>query len=240
MHKVKFILLIILFSSCESDLFNNSETVVVEKEISDFNTIICNDIFDIVLTQDTICRVFIEGESDIVSKINISVKNDSLLLDNSNSFRWLGSYDRIVINISVKDLHNLKLEAPCNVKSINSIETYYLSIIAKADMSDINISMNTDNFYFVNSATSGGNFVFSGNTINLAFWIRGSGKISTEDLNCKSADIISSTIADSYISVENNLKVKIEKDGKVYYKGNPQKIVTEDDHTQNNLISLSN
>ncbi len=238
MHKVKFILLIILFSSCESDLFNNSETVIVEKEISDFKTIIINDIFDVNLIQDTINRVFIEGGSDIISKINVSVKNDSLFVSNSNTFRWIGNYDRVVVNISVKNLHNLRLNAPCNVKSINNIETYYLNVKAIAEMSDIDISMNTDNFYFVNSATSGGQYIFSGNTINLAFWIRGSGKISTEDLNCKSADIISSTIADSYITVENKLKVKIEKNSKVYYKGNPQTLIIEDANTQNNLIKL--
>ncbi|MEA3316482.1 MAG: head GIN domain-containing protein [Bacteroidota bacterium] len=237
MYKIRFLLFAFLFVSCENIFFGDDENVFVEKNVSDFNTIIVNDIFDIKLTQDTINRIFIEGAENIVANIKVFVKNDSLYIENNTDFRWTGNYDRVMVNISVKDLQNLRLNAPSDVVSTNNIKGHYLNVKAIAEMSEINISMDTDNFYFVNQGTSGGNFNFSGNTINLGFWIRGSGKINTEELTCKSAIIKSSTIADTYISVENKLKVEIERDAKIFYKGNPE-IIAEDSNTLNNLVKL--
>lgn len=238
--KYLYILLILFTISCDDTLFNAGETVTKNIEISYFDKIYVEDIFDIHLIQDTVCKIEVKAGRNLIPNLEFTVDEDkNLTINNNNTARWSRDYDKIELYISADTLWWLQLNAPSKITCQNTLITPELKILSLDDYAEININVNCGNFYFVNSGTSGGvlNLVGEANTSSLR--ARASFIIHAEDFIAKETSVNQESIADCWVYASQKLIVKVLNSGNIYYKGNPETIVYENDKAKSQLFKMN-
>ena len=127
--KISMYLLIVFSTSCTkntiADLFKNpGETITVERDVVEFNTIQINSIFNIIITQDTVEKVIITGGKNLTGSIKTDVINNVLNIEDKNGMSaYQGSNNRVTIEIFVKELNMIEVNAPCLLSTSNTIES---------------------------------------------------------------------------------------------------------------------
>ncbi len=237
MKKFLFIILVIS-TSCNDALFDAGDIISKDYALDEFNEIYINDIFDVCLIQDTVCKLQIEGGSNLLPNIDFKVTNNKFYIENNNSAQWSRNYERIKIYISVKEIKFLRVDESANVKTIDTLITPKLTVWSINDYADISINVKCDNFYIVNEGTSGGYFTIKGETINSGIWARGSCIIDAIDFLSEKTVIKNESIGNCYINASNILNVEILRSGDIYYKGNPETINYLPDNTKGQLIDI--
>ena len=239
MKKIIYIILLFFLFSCDDALFNEGSVITKNIEISDFKEIYVNDIFEIYLIQDTICKIEVIAGSNLIPNLEFNVDADKkLTINDNNSARWSRDYNKTELYISVDTLRFLKLNAPSNVISHNTLITPELKIYSITDFAEIDINVACNNCYVVNSGTSGGIINLSGETNSFTFWARASIQINAENFIANYVTVKSESIGDCSIHVNKELSVEILRSGNVYYKGNPETIEYVNEDARNQLIKI--
>jgi len=235
MRKFIYILFLLFIISCDE----SSDIISKSIEVSDFDQMYIEDIFDINLIQDTVSKIEIIAESDLIPEIKFTVDEKRILtISNNNTARWADNYNRPTLNISVDTLRSITLNSPSKIVSQNTILTHELIIVSKAEYSDINLNITCDNFYFACSETSGGNLNIEGTTNKFTVYQRGSYEIDTENFIANYIFIEQNSIANCYIHVLKELIIKILRSGNIYYKGDPYNIEYLNEKAKEQLITL--
>ncbi len=239
MKNYLFILFIFLITSCDNALFNTGSIITKNIEILDFDEIYVEDIFEIYLIQDTVCKIEVKGGSNVIPNLEFNVDEDKkLTINDNNSARWSRDYDKIKLYISVDTLRFLELNAPSKIVSQNTLITPELKIFSIADFAEIELNLNCNNCYVVNSGTSGGIIHLSGETNSFTFWARASIQINAENFMANYVTVKTESIGDCSINVNKELSVEILRSGNVYYKGNPETIEYVNEKAKEQLIRL--
>ena len=125
----------------------SSDIITKNIEISNFDQMYVNDIFDINLIQDTVCKIEIIAESNLIPELKFKVDENKILnISNTNKARWTDNYNKPMINISVDTLWFIRLNSPSKIESYNTLLTPELKIMTIAEYSDISLNINCENF----------------------------------------------------------------------------------------------
>lgn len=233
-----FLPVVFLLSCEENGFLDAGEEITGIKELKDFNTVHVNDIFELELVQDTINKIEITAGEHLIDQISTKVSDTTLSIDNENIMRWSRGYEPVKLRLHLKNLRKLRLNAPCNVSTANTINNYKIDVWNIAEAGTIMMQIETVVFYFVNSSTSTGDFHFSGSTRIAGCWIRGSGHYNSMDLRSEFSNIHQSSIADAYVYSGNTLNVWIDSEANLYYTGEPDSVILEEDTPPEQLIKL--
>ena len=214
MKNIIYIILVLFIISCDDTWIDAGDIVRKEIKVNEFSKLVINDNFEIFFIQDTLCKIEVEAAEKLIPNIEFKFNSENeLVVTDNNKNDWLRGYDKTILYITVNELSFLKIKAVCNVKSLNTIETQRLNIWAIGDYTDINLDINTDNFYIVDSESSGGYYKFKGKTTNFGFWARGSAIIDASELSSVKAVVESESIGDCYINVSGIIEAKIYRSG---------------------------
>ena len=238
MRKFLFIILVFL-SSCNDALFDAGDIITKEFVLDEFNEIYINDVFDVFLIQDTICKLKLEGGSNLIPNINFNIIDNKLSIKNDNNANWSRNYERIKLYISLKDIKFLKIDESVNIKTIDTLTIPELNIHSINDYSDISINIKCNKFFIVNEGTAGGYFTIKGEAIYSGIRARGSCIIDAKDFLTETTVIRQESMGDCYINVSNTLNAEILQSGNIYFKGNPETINYLPDNTKGQLININ-
>jgi hypothetical protein len=90
MKKTIYIILLFFLFSCNDALFNAGSIITKNIEISDFDEIYVEDIFEIFLIQDTVCKIEAKGGSNLLPNLEFNInENKKLTINDNNSARWI-------------------------------------------------------------------------------------------------------------------------------------------------------
>jgi hypothetical protein len=235
MRKYIYILFILFTISCDESSDITSKNI----EISDFNQIYVNDIFDINLIQDSVCKIEIVAESNLIPELKFEVdENKILIITNNNTARWATNYNKPILNISIDTLWFITVNSPSKIKSQNTLITPELKIMSTAEYSDVDLNINCDNFYFACSETSGGKLYIEGITNNFTANQRGSYEINAESFISNYVYISQESIANCKVHVLKELTIEIFRSGFIYYKGDPYQIDFLNEKAKDQLVKL--
>lgn len=240
MKNLIYILLLIIIFSCDDAFLDAGSIVTKTIEIEEFNELHLKDIFEVYLIQDSICKIEVKAGSNLIPNIDFNVdENNILTIRDNNSAGWSRDYEKIKLFISVDSLRFLRLDSPSKIVCKNRLITPELKVLSISDFSEIDLDIKCGNFYLVNSEPSGGIINLSGNTNSFTFWARGSLQVNAENFEAHQVNVKTESIGDSYINVDQSLKVEISATGNVYYKGNPEIIEYVIENTENQLIKIN-
>jgi hypothetical protein len=193
-------------------------------ETNYFREVNINGMFDVTLVQDTVCYVEFEGGKNMLRYTKAKNSDSVLWIDNSNNCLFLKDYKKIKLFVHFTDINVINFFEPCTIRSQNAL-TDDFSLLVPADIADLDIELNNNNFFFYNHRTSGGNYVFRGKSKNCHLMGFYTARIDASQLTTNNMIIENHSAVDFYVQADETLHVQIFNRGNVYYYGTPEVVL---------------
>ena len=217
-------LLMFLLTSCEEFYFNclkgNGIIVSQERNTSQFSGIISEGEFDIIIVIDTINKVIVEADENLLPYIRTSVRNDNLIVDNS-ARRCLRTNDGrpVLVYVHMPSLFFISLEGSGMIYCDGKIYVDQLRIeLIGSGLIDLR---DVDALEIDAIITGSGEIELWGVCEEGDLGITGSGKMKAFHLEQDYCSAGISGSGDMYVFVYDHLDVNISGSGNIFYKGNP-------------------
>lgn len=187
-------------------------------DVSGFNKVELNGIGDLIIEQGSAEGLRIKCEENFLPYIEVSVEDDTLIIDLKPHISFDPSYD-ITYYLSVKNLSSVELNGVGDIV-INTLETSNL-VAASNGVGDITITnLLADN---VDVNLSGiGDIRLDGKVVSQSVSLSGTGDYKGKKLESKTAEITISGMGSAGVQVSDSLKATISGTGSLDYIGNPQ------------------
>jgi len=209
------------------DCFKGTGKVITETRTpSDYTRIELNDNINLVITQDSINKISVEGGEKLLPNIQTEFVDNKLIIKNNNKCNWVRSYkNKFTVYVSAKSLKRIEYFGSGNITSTNTLVADTLEINCLESSGKIDIMANTQN-NFLRIHTGSTDMYVSGNTNENFLYNTSNGFAHLENLHTNINTIVSSTTGDCYVNADQKLDVTIKYIGNVYYYGNPSTINT--------------
>lgn len=222
---------------CEKGVFFRTDTIIAESFVLDpFDEIMIEDIFVIELKNDSVFSVIIESSEDIMENISYDIKDNKLLLNDNNSYKWMPDYPFAKLTISFPCIRVLNINKASEVFSEDTLNIDQLSIFCNAQLIDLDLAVNAGHISLRTETDNYGQYTLRGSAESADLRVFGSAQLWADGLANKNAMVRNYSIGDCHISAEKQLKVWIEKYGNVYYYGIPEEIIVESMTSRGRLI----
>lgn len=212
-----------LFASCRHCI-EGSDVIITEdrtNQIRYFDEIESNGDFNIIIIQDSINEVIIDGDNNIVPYISTYVSGSRLVLEYKTN-KCFQDHETTTITVRCSDLTRLNLNGSGN---INCDELFVEDDIKINLAGSGNISIYNIDAKDVNAKISGsGDIYLTGDAVYSEYYISGSGLIKAFRLQVDESDAIITGSGNIYVSFYDFLNVDISGSGNVYFKGDDRRI----------------
>jgi hypothetical protein len=209
------------------DCFKGTGKVITEiRTPFDFTRIELNDNINLIITQDSINKISVEGGEKLLSNIQTEFVDSKLIIKNNNKCNWVRSYkNKFTVYVSAKNLKRIEYFGSGNITSTNTLVADTLEINCREASGKIDIMANTQN-NFLRIHTGSTDMYVSGNTNENFLYNTSNGFAHLENLHTNNNTVVSNTTGDCYVNADQKLDVTIKYIGNVYYYGNPAAINT--------------
>lgn len=202
-------------------LDGNGSITEEERNLSEFTGVISEGEYDVYIVIDSVSKVRIEADENLIPYIRTFVKDDKLVIDNGTRRCLRNRNDEpIRIYVHTSDLFNIELDGSGIIYSDYFIYVDYLKIELNGsgiiDLRDID-ALEMDILL-----SGSGEIELWGIVGEGSMDIPGSGKIKAYHLE---QDVCYASIAgsgDMYVFVYDLLDANISGSGNIFYKGNPR------------------
>lgn len=215
---------IFLLTSCEEFYFNclkgNGIMVSQERETGQFSGVISEGDFDVIIIIDTINKVVVEADENLLRYIRTNVRNDNLIIDNSTS-RCLRTSDSnpVQVFIHMPAVYFISMEGSGLIycEDLIYVDIIRIELIGSGiiDIRDL------DALELEALITGSGEIELWGICEEGDLDISGSGKIKAFHLEQDYCSAGISGSGDMFVFVYDLLDANISGSGNIFYKGNP-------------------
>ena len=221
---------LLLVSSCKNDenIINNGCTITGEGAVltktlnlSDFNKIQLSISGNVTITQGTTQSVDVIGQTNIIDGLNTNVTNNTWNIGFNGNCGY--SYNDLTINITVPNIHQVKISGSGNVTindftnqselALNISGSGYISLNNFEGITDLSTVISGSGNVTANKDIS----TLTSSTINIS----GSGKYKGYVLSSDTGSVRVSGSGLVEITVNNTLDATVSGSGNLYYKGTP-------------------
>lgn len=194
---------------------------VVSKNIglAGFNGIYSGIDGDVYFTQDSVYKVEIDGQANILSHIQAYVENGILQM-HFEPLANIGAHTRIAVHVSAPAVYNLGVTGPGSLKVLQPLISGSLTLKVNGS-GDVYIAQLNGTYLYSNITGSGSINIGNGCIKKEQLQISGSGNIDLLNVIAKTAETNTSGSGTSRVNVSDDLDVSISGSGDVYYTGNP-------------------
>lgn len=174
---------------------------------------------DIYYTQDSVYKLEIHGQSNILDKIETKIVDGELQIQ-FTKFDNVWRHDRISVYVSCPNIYGLGINGPGKLYALQPITSTNMRLKVNGS-GNITVSKYTGTSLSADVTGSGDIQVNGGKVKTEDLRISGSGKINL--LGIVADDVTTNTSGSGDISVNatNTLNVRISGSGDVYYTGSP-------------------
>ncbi len=225
------IFLVSLLAGCEKEpsLFKSvGPEITKEFDAGDFFQIEFYDVFDVVLIQDTSCKISVTTGENIMSAIKIVNDSGVMKIDNEAAYRWSREYTRPKLHIHVNDLKKIVFESPSKLTSANTIIADHLTIYAISNLNEGSMDVEANLLVFHSSYTSTGEFILKGRANRARFKVYAAYHLDASSFNISHALVRNASIQDLEVNVSDYMEMEILNSGNIVLTGNPEIKVTDD------------
>lgn len=224
------IALIVLMTGCTSErIEGNHDLVTVERSSQPFSQVISQGSFSVIIIADSISRVEVKAESNILPYIYTMSDGTTITLGYTEGHNIHENYP-VEIYLHTPALQGINLSGSGMVESNGFISS---SVNLKISGSgSINSNINTENMEA--SISGSGNMVLTGFAKNTTFNVSGSGNIDAKALAQEHCFADISGSGNITTNVSKTLDATISGSGNIFYLGNP--VITTHISGSGNLI----
>lgn len=232
-------LLMISLYSCDENSINPCErgegaTVSEVRNVSNFTKIKLDVPGDLYITRDSVFRLEISAQANILDEITTEVTGDILRIDND---RCLRNHKTIRIDLSLPEITTLEVDGSGDAFVLDRFDADVINLFVNGSGSiefaadvrrmdiDIdgsgNITLDTQADEIETDIKGSGDLFLSGSTFSHLIDINGSGDVLAFDTPTNESVIEITGSGDCEVRVSDDLDVTIKGSGNVKYKGNP-------------------
>lgn len=214
-----FVLFCLAFSttSCiRPKIEGNYHVTSVNRSLSNFTEIVSEGSYDVYYSYDSINRVTVEAEENIIPYIETEVHGNSLVIK-TDRFKRLETHFPIKIYVNTPELTNVILSGSGSITA-DSINTQDLTIVLQGSG---NITSESYTKLLKATITGSGDLYLSGHTSSGECNISGSGVISGYNIIQDTCFASISGSGSMKLQVIDYLNAEITGSGKIFYIGNP-------------------
>lgn len=223
----------LLGSSCSKSM----ESQIIEKPLGDFDSLVLNSVFEVYLVQGTENSIKIEGAQKILEKIDYSIIDNTLTIENNFKGNWVHpKNNKIKLTITVDQISKISANETCNIQTLNTLTGNEIGLVLTSKLNEASLDVNCSTFYYWNNFPCGGRIKLSGSTNELKLWNVALMAIDAYDLNANNVLIDNASKGDCKVRALQNLTYSIKGEGNIYVKGNPLNIVKVEESSTGELI----
>jgi len=209
-------LALIAISSCNC-IEGKGDVVTQTRQIESFNAINLDFPAQVYLVQDSVQKIKIEGQQNILDIIKTEVSGNKLTIKSGK--RCINNDKGVIIYISVPALEKIVINGSGNIETKSTIKTERMEVSLNGS-GDITMNLETDK---LDAELSGsGNFIFKGTVKEEELTINGSGSINAMEFPGSDCKIDINGSGSCQVMALKTLKVGISGSGNVTYKGSPE------------------
>jgi hypothetical protein len=221
------IAIVLIFISCEG-IFSKDKNEIIRKDIAlnRFNHIKIYGIYDVILIQDTVHKLTIEGAEDVVADIEAWVDNDTLIIRDmhKNLFRI---EERPTLYLHFADITYLCTFNPAKVTNVDTLRLDWFYFYPIGEIGEAQLTVKCNFFGMDNSANTLGRFYIRGMTQTARFYNRYGSSIYADSLISRVVYVFNESVGAVYVNVGEELKVYVWGPGNIYYSGDPDVQIVE-------------
>ena len=232
--------LFLLFSCQKSQdcLQRPGEIDSIEYELDAFNVIDIYNHFNVYIKQDTVEKIVVVGNKNIINLFSFDVVDSCLTIVDNNICNFTRTYDiKKDIYIHTKNLKNVFISGTSKIYSIDTLKFNRLLFRVYSKVSYIDIT--TEGTYlFLSLWNCTGDYYLHGNGTYLHILSHGTSYIHAFDYDAKFCNITQKSTGDIFISVSTMITAKINEIGNIYYKGEPSEIKIFENTSTGEIIKV--
>lgn len=213
----------IFIMSCAKDvncINGNGEMISETREIAAFHSVYSNGSAEIYISPAEENSVKIEAESNIMPRIKTEVADGRL---NISTEGCINKLKKIKIYLGMKELRSAEMNGSGLIKTTETMSSVTnsnsLYINGSGDIDVASDAMQTEA-----SINGSGNISLTGAAAVFNAIINGSGEMHSYNFICRKVNVSVTGSGDAEVFATEELFVKFNGSGDVYYKGNPAKV----------------
>jgi hypothetical protein len=210
--------LVLLITSCEK--INGEGPVITEtRDVSGFSGIDFRIGGDVYFKKDSVYKVEVSAQRNILDKLETYVSEGSLVIKPSNGIH-IRSYKDVTVMVSGPELNRLRVSGSGNISTSDAFTTSSLDVDVSGS-GKITVADITAGYADLKISGSGDIKIQNGAITEERLKISGSGSIDLSNVTAEKATTTTSGSGDIRLQVSQSLDATISGSGSVYYKGNP-------------------
>lgn len=214
---------LLFLTSCAQDKIRGNGNHITETRTvsANFDKVESAGAFDVIIKdapQDG--KIKLEGDSNILEKIEVEVQGNTLVLKTKKGFS-INFNGNVEITFSAQNLKSVGLSGSGSIltEGVQKTDDFNVGLSGSGDI-DVKVSAQ-----HVTAGLSGsGNINLDGNAESLKTAISGSGDIDAYQLKADKVDVGISGSGNTKVYTDGEINAAIGGSGDVYYKGNPTKV----------------
>lgn len=199
----------------------NGDLVTRSLSLGSFDEIHLKVDADVFVRQGPGQEIIVIGEEDVLDRLDGRIRDDEWEIDFT---RNVGNYERLEIQITIQDIDKLKVSGNGKIVGVNLFDVGDIDLETRGSgMIDVNLDANK-----VKSKIDGsGNINIVGTANRHEIDINGSGNLRSFGLLATTVDAKLSGSGDAQVHAQQNLKVRLNGSGSLFYRGSPNDIDIE-------------
>lgn len=223
---MRLIVYIVVFATLSACNKVDKKTVSIQQSVAGFHSVELNDVFEVVLVEDSIFYVEIIGSPKMVEGVKVVCTDSVLYLDRKNGNRWYRpSKNEIKVIVHSKPLKLVVANHTCFVETMNPISSYEFGLVFKGKASQGDLELNCNSFYFWNNEPTGGLLKVRGRSNFFKVWNAAIMVVDAKDLETEYGLIENYSKGDCSVRAINTFEYVITGMGNIHLYGNPSLIV---------------
>lgn len=213
------ILSFLAFSSCRK-IVGKGPVVTETRQIASFDGLIVKLDADTYFKQDSIYKLELHGQENILDEIKTDIINNNLQIRFRNSNTRIRTNDGLKIYVSGPNVRSFTVDGSGNLEATAPFTPANLNLHMKGSG---HIKVNDVTTTEVNAEIDGSGHITigSGTANNANAEISGSGLLDVSGIMVKDADAHISGSGNIKVFATQTLKARITGSGTIFYKGNP-------------------
>lgn len=186
------------------------------------DTLQLEGVYDVILIQDTINKIVVNGPERVVNKTDLTNENGTLRIDtrgNGQMFHPREGNTRLYVHVTSIKLINIY--ETCSISTPVPLTGYEIGVISKARTMDVDLKLNCTVFYYWNNPV-GGRITLHGQVNELKFWNAGLARVDASDLQAEFAIADNGSQDNCSVNARQQIIYSLTSVGNILYYGNPQ------------------
>lgn len=226
-----FAIIIIVLNACvkESACIKSTGKQVVETRIirNDITHIVLKDKLNLVLRQDSIASLTIEGGENLLKYVRARQKGTELELKNDNKCNFLRSYkEEVTVYLSLPNIQYINYTGFGNISSSGELKLNEFTFETRNGTGSINLTIDAQKINIIQH-TGPADFTLNGKAKFTYLFSGGSGWLTCKNLISEDAHINHDGTGDVILTTTNSLLIELTSLGNIEYYGNPSVTISQ-------------